>query len=111
MGSTACSPFSASRDLSNYLILHCHGVGIYGFLAGNTFKSCQYSPILVLVALHGKATLFIAINPRQTNKVLLRFGKSHQCADPEGDHGQSDRCPYSPMNILAVISFGIGALM
>src|SRR4029077_7047506 len=90
------------------LILDRHGVGVHGFLAGNTFESRQYSSIIILVALHRKTALLVAIGPSQTNKMLLRLGKSHECANPKGDNGRPDRCPDSPMDVLAVANLRNG---
>jgi hypothetical protein len=53
------------------LVLYRHGIGVYSFLSRHSFKPCQYSPVFILVTLHRKAALLVAIGPGQTDIVLL----------------------------------------
>jgi hypothetical protein len=41
----------------------------------HALKSSKYDAIVILVALHRQAALFVAIGPCQTDEVLLRFAE------------------------------------
>jgi hypothetical protein len=52
-------------------VLHRHCIGVHRLLPSNTFESCEHSAVIVLVALHGEAALFVAVSPGQANEMFL----------------------------------------
>ena len=57
------------------LVLHGHRVGVHSLLAADAFETGKDTPVFILVALHGQATLLVAGSPGEAHEVLLRFAE------------------------------------
>src|SRR5580658_1436134 len=92
------------RDRRNS-VLDGHRVGVDGLLPRHSLKPQKYASIVVLVALHDEATLFVTVSPCDANKVLLRLGERHQSPDTEADDSKPDCRTDAPMHVLPVADF------
>src|SRR5215469_12134175 len=83
-------------------ILHSHVFGVHRLLPGDAFQPCEDTPVLILVALHGEATLLFAVRPGQPDEVLFGLGERHERTDAEGKDADSDGSTHPSVNVLPV---------
>src|SRR5580698_10871460 len=91
-----------SLRLLSILVLDRHGFRIDSLLAGYAFQPCEDAAVVVLIALHGEAALFVSVCPNQTDVVFLRFAEGDQCAHAQSEDANSDRRSDPAVNILAI---------
>jgi hypothetical protein len=87
------------------LVLDGQSFRVNGFLAGNTFKSSEYAPIIIFVALHRETALSVSSRPSQTNEVFLRFAERGKCTQSEGKYAHCNGSSDTPMSVLAIADF------
>jgi len=97
---------SAASHCSTTLVLHRQGGRIDRLLAGDAFQPGENATVLVLVALHGEAALFVAVCPSQADEMLLRFAESQQGSQAESDGTDRDRTAHAAVNVLPVADLG-----
>jgi hypothetical protein len=83
-------------------VLHSHCVGVNSLLAGDAFEAGQQSAVIVLIRLKSKRALLTTVASGQPDKMLLRFGQRHTCANAQHENSNADRCPHAPVNILSI---------